>query len=110
MKWFYLALAICLETLGTYSLKFVNLGSRWGLIPFIVIGYGGAFYFLSLVLQRMQVNVAYAVWSGTALVLTVLVDVLWLRQHISRLQALGIGLVLIGIVLLQLGTRSQAEP
>ncbi|WP_290437593.1 DMT family transporter, partial [Aeromonas caviae] len=30
----------------------------------VIIGYGIAFYFLSLVLKSIPVGVAYAVWSG----------------------------------------------
>ncbi|MFN7640361.1 MAG: DMT family transporter [bacterium] len=107
MKWLHLAFAICLETIGTYSLKYANGFGRWWLIPFIVLGYGGAYYFLSLVLQRMQVNVAYAVWSAAAIILTLLVDAIWLRQHISRLQLLGIVLVLLGILAIQLSTSGR---
>lgn len=62
---------------------------------------------MSLVLQRMQVNVAYAVWSAAAIILTLLVDAIWLRQHISRLQLLGIVLVLLGILAIQLSTSGR---
>jgi len=64
MQWLYLAIAIVSEVVATSALKPSDGFTQ--LIPsvLVVIGYGLAFYFLSLTLRTMPVGVAYAVWSG----------------------------------------------
>lgn len=68
MKWVYLLVAICGEVMGTTSLKPSVGVSR--LLPslIVVLGYGVAFYFLSLTLDKIPVGIAYALWSGIGIV------------------------------------------
>lgn len=62
--WTLLLLAIVLEVIGSTGLKASQGFSK--LLPslLVVLGYAGAFYFLSLALKTIPLNMAYAVWSG----------------------------------------------
>ncbi|MCC7253626.1 multidrug efflux SMR transporter, partial [Hyphomicrobium sp.] len=64
-----LIIAILSEVAATSALK-ASDGFR-NLIPsvIVVIGYGAAFYFLSLALRTIPMGVAYAIWSGIGIVL-----------------------------------------
>ena len=69
MGYWYLAIAIVAEVIATNALKAADGFTR--LIPgaIVVIGYGIAFYFLSLVLKTIPVGTAYAIWAGAGIVL-----------------------------------------
>jgi small multidrug resistance pump len=62
-SWLFLGVAIFCEVVATSSLKASQEFSR--VIPSIVvvIGYVGAFYFLSLALRTIPVGIAYAIFS-----------------------------------------------
>ena len=80
--WTYLAIAIVAEVIATSALKAAAGFSRPGPSAVVVIGYGIAFYFLSLTLQSIPVGVTYAIWSGVGIVLITLVA--WLVRPGAR--------------------------
>jgi small multidrug resistance pump len=56
------------EVVGTTALKASDGFSRALPSLVVVVGYGLAFYFLSLTLRTIKVGVAYAIWSGLGIV------------------------------------------
>ncbi|MGC1549526.1 MAG: multidrug efflux SMR transporter [Rhodanobacter sp.] len=104
--WLTLALAILAEVVGTSALKASAGFSR--LLPSMVVvaGYGVAFYFLSLTLKQIPVGIAYAVWSGAGTVLITLIGVLVFRQKIDLAGVIGIALIIAGVLVLNLLSRS----
>ena len=79
MTFVYLVLAIVAEVIATSALK-ASLGFTRPLPSIIVVvGYGLAFYLLSLVLRTLPVGVAYAIWAGLGIVLVTLVGIFWIR-------------------------------
>lgn len=68
-SWLFLTIAILGEVVATSSLKSSEGFTK--LVPsfIVIVGYGIAFYFLSLVFKSIPVGVAYAVWSGLGVVL-----------------------------------------
>ncbi len=98
--WFYLSLAIVSEVIGTSFLKSTEGFTR--LLPSLVVAvsYGLAFYFLSATLRTMPVGIAYAVWSGVGVALIALVGWLFLGQALDAPALLGIGLIVAGVVVL----------
>lgn len=105
MHWLHLTVAIIAEVLATSALKASEGFTR--LIPslIVVVGYGIAFYFLSLTLKAIPVGVAYAVWSGLGVVLVSLVGVMLFRQRIDGAGVLGIGLIILGVGVLNLFSK-----
>ena len=64
MHWYFLALAILSEVVGTLALKMSNGFSI--LLPsiIVVVGYSTSFWFLALCLKSLYVGTAYAIWAG----------------------------------------------
>jgi small multidrug resistance pump len=65
----------------------------------------GCFWALSQVLTRIPVGVAYALWSGLGIALISLTGWLFLRQSLTAMQMVFIGLILLGAIGLNLSTR-----
>ena len=75
----------------------------------VLVGYGIAFYFLSLVLKTVPVGVAYAIWSGAGIVLIALVGWLVLKQTLDAPALAGMALIVAGVAVIQLFSRSAAH-
>ena len=100
--WLILLLAIVAETIATSALKASAGFSR--LVPsiIVVVGYGVSFYCLSLTLKVIPIGIAYAVWSGVGILLITLVGVVLYRQIPDWPAALGLLLILAGILVINL--------
>ncbi len=79
----YLLISIVSEVFASSMLKLTNGFKR--LLPTIgvVVGYGTAFYFLSLTLQSLAIGTAYAIWAGLGTALTAIVGVLFYKEYFS---------------------------
>jgi small multidrug resistance pump len=74
-----------------------------------VIGYGVAFYFLSLTLQSIPVGVTYAIWSGVGIVLITLVAWVLYGQTLDAAAIVGLGLIIAGVAVLNVFSKSVAH-
>ena len=74
--WLFLVIAIVGEVIATSALKSSEGFTKLAPSAVVIIGYGIAFYFLSLVLKSIPVGVAYAVWSGLGVV--IITAIAWL--------------------------------
>ena len=106
MHYVYLVVAVVSEVVATSALAASHGFTRP--VPSLVtaVGYGVAFYFLSLTLRTLPVGVAYAVWSGLGIVLIAVVGAVWLRQPLDLPAVLGLGLILAGVVVVNLFSRT----
>jgi len=106
MKWLYLGIAIVAEIIATSALKSAEGFTR--LLPSLVTvaGYAVAFYFLALTLREIPVGIAYAIWSGVGIVLISLVGALFFKQHLDGPALLGITLILAGVVIMNVFSKS----
>ncbi|WP_289628238.1 multidrug efflux SMR transporter [Hydrogenibacillus sp. N12] len=95
-------LAIASEVAATISLKLSQGFTRLGPSLVVIIGYGAAFYFLSLSIKHIPLGVAYAIWSGLGAAGAVLAGVLLWHETLDPYRAVGIALILIGTVMLNL--------
>lgn len=104
-----LALAIVLEVIATSFLKRSEQFSQ--LIPsiIVVVCYAGSFYFLSLALRVIPVGIAYAIWSGTGIVLISLIGYLAFGQKLDWAAIIGIGFIMTGVLIVNLFSRSVAH-
>lgn len=109
MGYLYLGFAVAAEVIATSALKASDGFTR--LLPslVVVVGYGIAFYFLSLVLKTVPVGVAYAIWSGAGIVLIGLIGWLALKQPLDLPAVLGMGLIIAGVAVIQLFSRTAAH-
>lgn len=109
MPWLYLILAICAEVMATNALKASETFSRPVPTLMTIVGYGLAFYLLSLVFKTMPVGVAYAVWAGLGMVLTLLVAMIVFGERPDAPAMLGIALIVAGVVVLQCFSKMSAQ-
>jgi len=100
MTYAYLALAIIAEVIATSALKASEEFTRFWPSVLVVVGYGVAFYFLTLVLRVLPVGITYAIWSGVGVVLVVLAAAVLYKQMPDWPAVLGIGLIIAGVVLI----------
>jgi small multidrug resistance pump len=75
----------------------------------VVLGYGVAFYCLSLTLKTILVGIVYAIWSGAGIVLISLVALVLYRQVPDLPAIIGLGLIISGVVVLNLFSKMQAH-
>jgi small multidrug resistance pump len=106
MLYAMLVLAIVFEVLGTSAMQAAQHFTR--LLPtlLMVVCYAVAFYFLSYTLKVIPVGIAYAIWSGLGIVLISLAGYLVFGQKLDFAAILGLGLIIAGVVVLNLFSKS----
>lgn len=87
MSWFYLILAILLETFGTTSLKLSN-----------------GFTVLFPSLGAIDVSIAYAIWGAFGILLISAIGIIFLHESVSLLKIISILFIIIGTVGLRLAS------
>ncbi len=107
MGWFYLALAIVFEVMGTTSMKLSEGFSRLWPSVLLFVFYGLSFTSLTFALKKIDLSVAYAVWSGVGTALIVVIGVWLFRESLSAVKLAGIALVILGVVLLNLTASAK---
>lgn len=109
MSYLYLAIAIIAEVIATNALK-ASAGFTQ-LIPsaIVVIGYGIAFYFLSLVLKTIPVGVAYAIWAGLGIVLVTVVAAIVFKQMPDLPAIIGIVLITSGVMVINVFSKTVSH-
>ena len=109
MVWFYLAIAIAAEVMATTALKFSEGFTKIMPSALVVVGYAGAFYCLSKVLNQIPISIAYAIWSGAGVALVGIVGWIWLGQKLDVGALIGIGLIISGVLVINIFTQSVAH-
>jgi small multidrug resistance pump len=102
MSWLYLVLAIVLEVSGTTSMKLSQGFTKLFPTLLMFLLYGLSLSALTLALKRIDVSVAYAVWSGLGTALIATVGVLWLKEPLNTLKVVSLMLIIIGVIGLNL--------
>ena len=109
MTYLYLAIAIIAEVAATSALKaseeFTNL------LPsmIVVIGYGIAFYFMTLVLRVIPVGITYAIWSGLGIVLVTIVGIFLYKQTPDIPALIGMALIVAGVVVINVFSKTAGH-
>ena len=106
MPWLYLASAIFFEIIATSALKAAEGFSRPLPTACVLIGYGIAFYCLSIALRTIPVGIAYAIWSGVGIVAIALIGLFLYRQTIDAAGLIGMAMIVGGVMVINLFSRS----
>lgn len=69
----YLVISVVAEVFGTAMLNLTEGFTVFLPSLGVIIGYGIAFYYLSLCLKTISLSLAYAIWSGSGTALTALI-------------------------------------
>jgi quaternary ammonium compound-resistance protein SugE len=104
VTWVWLGIATIFEisfALGANAAK--GFTKFWPSVFTLVLAACGIFC-LSRALRHLEVGVGYAIWTATASVGIVLLGALFFGEKLSWRKAMGIAVIVIGIVGLQLTT------
>jgi small multidrug resistance pump len=109
MKWLFLSIAIAAEVTATSALKLSDGFTR--LVPsiIVVIGYGIAFFFLSLTLKNIPIGIAYAIWSGAGITLISIIGYFYYRQALDIPAMAGILLIVVGIIVINVFSKNVSH-
>lgn len=107
MAWNYLIGAIILELFATTALKLSDGFTKLWWTLGMAVGYGFAFYLLSLVVKTIPLGIAYAVWSGIGTLGAVLISIWIFKADASLLVWIGAALVIGGVVLMNMGSNAH---
>ena len=106
MSYLYLVIAIVAEVIATSALKASDQFSKTLPSIIVVVGYGVAFYYLSLVLKTIPIGVAYAIWSGAGIALVTVVGLVVFDQKLDFAAIIGISLIVAGVVVMNVFSKT----
>jgi small multidrug resistance pump len=101
--------AVLSEVIATTALKLSEGFTKLTPSIVVVVGYGFSFYLLSLSLKVLPIGVAYALWSGIGIILTVIAGIVLWKESMDWARALGIALIMAGILIINLFSKSAAH-
>lgn len=105
----YLAIAIVAEVIATTLLKASAGFTR--LIPsiFVFLGYSLSFWGLSQVVKVIPLGIAYAIWSGSGIVIVSIAAVFLYQQKLDWAAILGMGLIIAGVLVINLLSKATVH-
>lgn len=107
-RWLYLVGAIVTEVTGSLALK-AALDAPW-LYAVTAVGYIVAFTFLSLTLRAgMPLGAAYGIWGAIGVALTAAMSSVLFGELFTPVMIVGIGLLIAGVLCIELGSRTSAR-
>jgi small multidrug resistance pump len=106
MGWILLIVSIVLEVAGTTNMKLSEGFSK--LVPSVLVLF---FYALSIIaltfaVNRLDVSVAYAVWSGMGTALVAVIGLWFFQESLTSVKVVALGLIVVGVVILHLTSES----
>ena len=72
----------------------------------VIVGYGIAFYFMTLVLRVIPIGITYAVWSGVGIVLVAVAGFFLYKQTPDLPAIIGMGLIISGVVIIHVFSKT----
>ncbi|WP_347403731.1 multidrug efflux SMR transporter [Solwaraspora sp. WMMD792] len=103
MAYVFLAAAITAEVIGTSLLKSTHGFTRLWPTLALVAAYVAAFACLAQAVKTIPVGVAYALWAGLGTAAIAAIGATFLGEPLTLAKVTGIGLVIAGVVVLNLG-------
>ena len=106
MGWVLLIVAILLEVAGTTNMKLSEGFSK--LVPSVLVLF---FYALSIIaltfaVNRLDVSIAYAVWSGMGTALVAMIGLWVFQESFTTIRVVALGLIVVGVVMLHFTSES----
>lgn len=96
--------AICLEVCGTTCLKLSEGFTRWLPSVLIFVFYGISFTLMTLAVKKLELSIAYAIWSGVGTLLIALIGLFWFKEPVTILKVVSMVLVIAGAIGLNLSS------
>lgn len=102
-SWLVLVVAIAFEVMGTTSMKlsdgFTKLLPSGAMIIFYLL----SLIMLNLALKKIEVSVAYAIWSGVGTAMIAAIGFFYFKEPLTAIKLASIALIIAGVVGLNLG-------
>lgn len=102
MSWIYLISAITFEILGTTLMKLSDGFSNVKYAIAMLIFYVLSLSMLTLALKKLEIGIAYAIWSGVGIVLLSIIGVIFFKESIDLPKIIFVSFILIGTIGLNL--------
>ena len=109
MNYLLLAIAIVSEVCATTAINQSNGFTRMPWTIVTVIGYGLAFYFLSLTLRTIPTGIAYAIWSGVGIVLISAAAWAFQGQKLDAAAVIGMSLIVAGVIVMNVYSNAASH-
>jgi small multidrug resistance pump len=109
MAYLYLSIAILAEVAATSALKASEEFTKVIPILIIIVGYGVAFYCMTLVLRTIPIGVTYAVWSGLGIVLVALVGAVLYKQIPDTPAIIGMVFIITGVAVINIFSKTVSH-
>ncbi|MEV5884427.1 multidrug efflux SMR transporter [Streptomyces sp. NPDC052020] len=103
MGYLLLAGAIAAEVAGTTAMKYSEGFSRLWPSLLTLLGYLISFGLLAQTLKTLSIGTAYAIWSGVGTAAIATIGIVFLGEGMTLAKAVGIALIIVGVVVLNLG-------
>jgi small multidrug resistance pump len=100
--WLCLIGAIILEVAGTTAMKLSEGFTKPLPSILIFVFYAVSFTLLTLALKRIDISVAYVLWSGVGLALIATIGCIYFKEPLNLSKLISLGLIVIGVVGLNL--------
>lgn len=105
MSWIYLLLAIICEVSGTTCMKLSKGFTKMLPSILIFIMYGFSLILLTKAIKKIDISVAYAIWSGLGTALIAAIGILWFKEPIGIIKIISLVLIIVGVIGLRLSTK-----
>lgn len=69
---------------------------------FVVGGYAVSIWLLAIVVRQMPVSTAYAIWAGLGTAAVAVIGALWLGESLNAVKIAALGMIIAGVVVLNL--------
>jgi small multidrug resistance pump len=102
MSWLLLVASIVLEVLGTMSMKLSEGFTKPLYSALVMVFYALSIAGLTLVLKRLDVSVAYAVWSGLGTAFIAMLGVAIFGEALTVVKVVALVLIVVGVVMLNM--------
>ena len=109
IHYFWLVIAVIMETLGTTALQASQQFTRLWPSLAVVACYGLSFYFLALTLKFMPVGIVYAFWSGFGIMMIAGIGYVLFGQKLDLPAIIGLAMIIGGIVIIQLFSNTTSH-
>jgi small multidrug resistance pump len=105
MSYFFLALAIIFEVIGTMLLPASQNFTKLVPSAVLVVAYMLSFYFLTFALRDIPIAIVYASWAGLGVFLIALFSYFFFGQSLQWQAIAGLCLIVVGVALVNTFTK-----
>jgi small multidrug resistance pump len=106
MGWILLVMAIVLEVVGTTNMKLSEGFSKPMPSVLVLFFYALSIVALTFAVNRLDVSVAYAVWSGMGTALVAMIGIWFFQESLTTMKLIALGLIIVGVAMLHLTSES----